>query len=86
LFKGTLIRLFNTSSGEQISEVRRGADSAIISHIQFDAQSKIFSVCSEKGTIHLFLVDPKVQAHIRIKPEVKEEDQIEYQAKAGEQQ
>jgi WD40 repeat protein len=52
--KGTLVRIWDTWSGDQINELRRGADQAMISDISFDPQNQIVAVASDKGTIHLF--------------------------------
>jgi WD40 repeat protein len=52
--KGTLIRIFDTSSGELVQELRRGADKAEIFSIAFDATSQWLAVSSDKGTIHIF--------------------------------
>lgn len=52
--KGTLVRLWDTSNGEQMNELRRGADQAIISDISFDPTNQYVACASDKGTIHLF--------------------------------
>ena len=50
-----MIRLFNTSNGEKISEVRRGSESAVIKHLSFDWDTGSYlSCCSDKSTIHIF--------------------------------
>ena len=79
--KGTLVRLFSTSTGEKLQEVRRGADTAIISHIAFDSQSQIISVCSEKGTVHLFLLSNATKAHVKDKP--IDGEVVEFQQSTG---
>ena len=43
--KGTLIRFWDTKTGEKWHEVRRGKDSCTISHIAFD-QSGDYLTCS----------------------------------------
>eukprot|EP00123_Amoebidium_parasiticum_P020182 comp44328_c0_seq1/m.47513 comp44328_c0_seq1/g.47513 ORF comp44328_c0_seq1/g.47513 comp44328_c0_seq1/m.47513 type:complete len:349 (-) comp44328_c0_seq1:44-1090(-) len=52
--KGTLIRIFDASSGIKLKEVRRGADRAHIYCISFNADSSRMCVSSDKGTIHVF--------------------------------
>ena len=57
--KGTLIRLFNTQSGEKISEVRRGSDTALIKHLSFEWDTGSYlACCSDKSTIHIFKTPP----------------------------
>ena len=59
--KGTLIRFWDTKTGEKWHEVRRGKDSCTISHIAFD-QSGDYLTCSRSpdtdgtSTIHIFKV------------------------------
>lgn len=63
--KGTLIRLFSTADGNQIQEMRRGADKADIHCLSFDKIGKWLACSSDKGTVHVFAlaagekVDPK---------------------------
>jgi len=59
--KGTLIRIFDTSSGKSLQELRRGADRAEIYSIAFSANSQWLACSSDKGTVHIFsiTVDPK---------------------------
>jgi len=52
--KGTLIRIFDTASGQPLQELRRGADRADIYSICFNANSQWLAVSSDKGTIHVF--------------------------------
>lgn len=52
--KGTLIRIFDTVSGDKLQEVRRGADRAAIYSIAFNGDSSFFCCSSDKGTIHVF--------------------------------
>ena len=55
--KGTLIRLFDTNTGEPIQELRRGTDNAIIYSIAFDDNNKFLAVASDKKTIHIFIIN-----------------------------
>lgn len=52
--KGTLLRIWNTKTGDQITELRRGADQAIITDIGIDPANKLVCCASDKGTIHIF--------------------------------
>ena len=55
--KGTLIRLFDTSTGEPIQELRRGSENADIFSIAFDDTNKFLAVSSDRKTIHLFFMN-----------------------------
>ena len=52
--KGTLIRVFDTSSGDRLFELRRGAEKVDIHSISFSTSSDWIAVSSDKGTIHAF--------------------------------
>ena len=55
--KGTLIRVFNTSNGQKLREVRRGSTIAEIYSIKFRSDSKVLVVTSDKGTIHWYSLE-----------------------------
>jgi len=57
--KGTLIRIFDTATGQNLQEVRRGADRADIYSICFNSTSQWLAVSSDKGTIHVFSLKQK---------------------------
>jgi len=59
--KGTLIRIFDTTSGAPLQELRRGADRADIYSICFNPNSTWLAVSSDKGTIHVFSLKSKNQ-------------------------
>jgi WD40 repeat protein len=60
--KGTLIRIWDTSTGEKIQELRRGADHAEIQSICFSPKTcSWLAVSSDKGTIHIFRIRHKTQ-------------------------
>lgn len=54
--KGTLLRLFNTQTGANLTEVRRGADQAVITDVSIDPSNTYVSCSSDKGTIHVFKI------------------------------
>jgi len=55
--KGTLVRVFDTSTGAMINELRRGTNAANIYCINFNTDSTLLCVSSDHGTIHIFAVD-----------------------------
>ncbi|XXQ36555.1 WD domain, G-beta repeat [Plasmodiophora brassicae] len=52
--KGTLLRIWDTSRGALVQEVRRGADRARVTSIAFNADSTFLVASSDKGTVHIF--------------------------------
>lgn len=52
--KGTLIRIWDTVSGDLLQELRRGADPANICCIAFNSVSTLLACASDKGTVHIF--------------------------------
>lgn len=57
--KGTLLRIYNTDTGDMMAEVRRGADQADITDVSIDPTNKFVSCASDKGTIHIFNSTPQ---------------------------
>ncbi|XP_013920549.1 PREDICTED: WD repeat domain phosphoinositide-interacting protein 3 isoform X2 [Thamnophis sirtalis] len=58
--KGTLIRIFDTSSGHLIQELRRGSQAANIYCINFNQDASLICVSSDHATVHIFAAeDPK---------------------------
>ena len=55
--RGTLVRIFNTSSGSKLQEVRRGSEIAKIYSISFSTANDMMAVASDKGTAHIFALD-----------------------------
>ncbi|OTF79276.1 hypothetical protein BLA29_006055 [Euroglyphus maynei] len=55
--KGTLIRIFDTTTGILLNELRRGANAANIYCINFNQDSSLLCVSSDHGTVHIFAVD-----------------------------
>ncbi len=58
--KGTLIRVFDTATGDLLQELRRGADKATIYCIAFSNDSKWLACTSDKGTVHVFKLNEAV--------------------------
>lgn len=54
---GTMIKLFNPSSGELLRELRRGKDAAYIRSISIDMETKLLACSSNKGTVHVFSLE-----------------------------
>eukprot|EP00040_Diaphanoeca_grandis_P018392 m.96749 g.96749 ORF g.96749 m.96749 type:complete len:292 (-) comp26919_c0_seq2:245-1120(-) len=52
--KGTLIRIFETETGKQLHELRRGSSECKISCINFSPDSTHICVSSDKKTVHIF--------------------------------
>ncbi|KAL6053060.1 Autophagy-related protein 18a [Balamuthia mandrillaris] len=52
--QGTLIRVWDTVTGEQLAQLRRGKDRAEINCISFSNDSSWLCVSSDKGTVHVF--------------------------------
>jgi len=52
--KGTLIRVFDTSTGNILTELRRGSQPANIFCVNFNSDSSLICVASDHGTIHIF--------------------------------
>jgi WD40 repeat protein len=49
-----VIRVWDTTTGEKVAELRRGKDKAEINCIAFSKDSAWLCVSSDKGTIHVF--------------------------------
>ena len=52
--RGTLVRLWDTRSGQRLQEAGRGAEAAEIQSIAFSHDNLFMLVSSDHGTIHLF--------------------------------
>lgn len=52
--RGTLVRIWDTTSGKLLREFRRGADVAEIYGVAFRPDEKEVGVWSDKGTVHVF--------------------------------
>ncbi|KAF2104492.1 WD40 repeat-like protein [Rhizodiscina lignyota] len=52
--KGTIIRVFSTSTSAKIAEFRRGIDPAIVYGLAFSPGNGRLAATSDKGTLHIF--------------------------------
>lgn len=52
--KGTLVRIWDTMSGDMIKELRRGIDPVNILSLTFNSNNTTLCVSSDKGTIHIY--------------------------------
>ncbi|KAG9012652.1 hypothetical protein FRB94_005262 [Tulasnella sp. JGI-2019a] len=57
--RGTLIRVWNATTGKLLKELRRGSDSAVIYGVAFRQDETELCVWSDKGTIHVFKISDK---------------------------
>lgn len=58
--KGTLIRIYDTSTGDLLQELRRGADKADIHCLAFNQTTSMLACTSDKGTCHIFKLKENV--------------------------
>jgi len=75
--KGTLIRIFDAKTGDQLKELRRGADRAEIYSLAFSPNSAWICVSSDKGTIHVYGIgsgDPSNEDEARAASAKKQQD------------
>lgn len=72
--KGTLIRIWETSTGKKKQEVRRGSEKATIYSIAFSHDSKFIATSSDKGTIHIFSLDGTTNPDEKKEEEKKDGD------------
>lgn len=55
---GTLIRVFDTKTQDQLAEFRRGVDHAIIHSLAISDANRWLACTSDKGTVHVFDLRP----------------------------
>nr|CAB3267706.1 WD repeat domain phosphoinositide-interacting protein 3 [Phallusia mammillata] len=67
--KGTLIRIFDTSTGVQVGELRRGSGNAKIYCINFNADSTFLCASSDHGTVHIFSLEETDGSPKKAKPQ-----------------
>jgi len=56
VLQGTLIRLFETKSGEKWAEFRRGTQASNIEHLSFNEEGTLLTCTSDSSTVHIFKV------------------------------
>jgi WD repeat-containing protein 45 len=54
--KGTIIRVFDSNTGQALDQFRRGSSQANVQCIAFNHDATIIAVTSDKGTLHFFTV------------------------------
>lgn len=59
--RGTLVRIFDTSTGFKLTELRRGSNHAKIYCINFNHSSSAVCVASDHGTIHVFNLEEQTK-------------------------
>ncbi|XP_037134850.1 WD repeat domain phosphoinositide-interacting protein 3 isoform X3 [Syngnathus acus] len=73
--KGTLIRIFDTSAGQLIQELRRGSQAANIYCINFNQDASLICVSSDHGTVHIFAAEDakrnRQSRFVRVQPSIQ---------------
>jgi len=64
--QGTLIRIFDTASGQKLRELRRGVDKADVFCISFNPTASLLCAASDKGTIHIYAVTNEGMANLGV--------------------
>jgi WD40 repeat protein len=72
--KGTLVRLFDTSTGNTLQELRRGTENAEIYSIAFDNTNRFLAVSSDRKTVHIFIINKEKE--IQQEQNEKEENSV----------
>jgi WD40 repeat protein len=62
--QGTLIRIFETESGDKLQEIQR-EDKADIMHICFSSDYRFLAASNSKGTIHIWSLAPTLKKLIK---------------------
>ena len=73
--QGTLIRVFDLKTLDQIAEFRRGMDHAIVYGLAFSPGNRWLASTSDKGTLHIFDLRPAASAEPTREHEVKDRHQ-----------
>lgn len=55
--KGTVVRVWETATGDLCGELRRGKDPALANGLCFSADSKWLCLSTDRGTVHVFDLD-----------------------------
>ncbi len=75
--KGTIIRVFDTATGNALQELRRGSDKADILSLTINPTSQYLAVSSDKGTIHVFALSGKPTEVAGAKSDEKEKSKYD---------
>ncbi|TKA21876.1 hypothetical protein B0A50_08612 [Salinomyces thailandicus] len=62
--QGTLVRVFNTRTTDQLFDFRRGVDHAIVLSLAFSPGERWLTSTSDKGTLHVFDLQPPDAASV----------------------
>jgi len=63
--RGTLIRIWDTTSCKKIKELRRGTEPVVVNCLTFSFDSKLLACSSETGTIHVFNLKTETDKYIK---------------------
>ena len=76
--KGSLLRIFNIDTLQQVKELRRGSDHVTIVNIAFNNDATLLLCSSNKGTIHIFsLSDTNKQPLLHTDETIEIQDETE---------
>ena len=64
--KGTLIRIFDTTSGVQLQELRRGTTTADVYSLCFNADSTMLATTSNHSTCHIFKLNDACKSSSKV--------------------
>lgn len=70
--KGTLIRVFDTATGNILKELRRGMDRAIVHCLTFNTTTEFLACSSDKGTVHIFALEDRNRLNQNVESPTKQ--------------
>ncbi|EEB05120.1 WD repeat protein [Schizosaccharomyces japonicus yFS275] len=73
---GTLIRVWNTETGEKITELRRGFQKAKIKLLRFSPDETLFAASSERSTLHVYSLQGNPIKLLKSSLKVDDEDRL----------
>ncbi|KAK5111713.1 hypothetical protein LTR85_011758 [Meristemomyces frigidus] len=77
--QGTLLRIFNTRTTDQLAEFRRGVDHAVIFSLAFSPGNRWLACTSDKGTLHMFDLRPPDPAIAAAEQERQTKERVQQQ-------